>query len=166
MADDRDRFRPKTPPPGVAIQLAREPSQRELDELTPVRAIASVRTELKGEIAEIRGDVGEVRGEVRELAGEVRALTGAVGDVGGQLKLVPALIDELAKTRDAERQNDSVVLTTQVAVQQHRAMTDIDQGAKDLEAAREIKKALVIKGIAIVSTLVAALLAALQTGIL
>lgn len=133
--------------------------------MTPVRAIASVRHELKVEISEVRGELGEVRGDVRELSGEVRDLTGAVGTMSGQLAVLPRLVDALAAERDAQRKDDHVVVTTQLDVMKHRAITEIDDTAKANQAKRELFSAVTLKVIAIVATVVAGIMTLIAAGV-
>jgi len=175
-----DRDRTKTPPGGISERdrgshqrydspaVSRTPSERELREMTPVHAISVVRGELKSEVTDVRGEVRDLRGQVDGLAGAFaehrEEVAGKLGDISGQLSVIPRALDALAKDRDAEREVDRIVTTTEVDVRKHRAITEIDDQAAAAKAKRELRNTIALRVFAIVSALVAGVLALLQAG--
>jgi len=145
MPDERDRWRPRTPPAGVRVQTA-PPVDEDPDwdhELTPLppttrNAIArvdarvkSTTTDLGVQVAavrqELREDVGRIDIKVEELASHVVILTRDTAKIGGQL-------DILVADRTIDRTETSTIRTetTRTELKIHEA--------KELSALEEAKK--------------------------
>jgi regulator of replication initiation timing len=138
--------------------------------------IEGVRKELKGDIAEVKGNIAEVRAELRGVAstqtsmlstmGEMRGEIGTVsGELGSLPKIVESLVEErktflteLAAERQRDREEDHLTVKAQIDVDRHAKIAEIDDTKNQKKARRDW----VTKGLAIVSTLAAIVLALLH----
>lgn len=176
---DRDKLTRKTPPEGIASQLA-PPPRGAFDDDPPTRpgldpigriddrtrriaressaipgTISAVRTELKSDIAEVKADVGSLKEDFKETAAHVGDLRATVGAISGKLDILPSVV-ELATMR---RQEEHVVVTARVDVEKHAELAKIDETSAQKKAYLERGT----KWLAIISTVIAGVMALLET---
>ncbi len=141
--DERDRWRPRTPPAGVRAQTAAPLETNPDHDLTPLphstrHAIAKVDGRVKSSTSNLGTQVAAVRVELREdlekvdakvdvLAGHVLTLSTSTAKMGGQL-------DILVADRTVDRETTSTIRTetTRTELKIHEA--------KELSALEEMKK--------------------------
>jgi hypothetical protein len=140
----------------IATQQIAEDTSDQVDKT--VTGITTLRLEMKehlvaqdGTISELKSDMGQVKGQVGVLAAHMDHVRSTTD------KILPTLLEQLTKDRDAVRNEDVIVRTASVEVHKHQeiAATEIKKSQelatiKDAEdrAAYERKRTLKIWSIA------------------
>ena len=107
--------------------------------------IASVRTELRTDIAAVKGDVSEVKGDVKTLNTHVNDMRESVAGINGKLDILPTLVKTL-------EHHSRVTFAAQVDVGKEQAISEI----RDTTDARKTERKFRLKLVAIVGSIVAA----------
>lgn len=171
MADDRDRFRLKTPPAGVLAQTSSSEPDWE-SELTPLppttrQAIAKVdgrvksaTSELATQVAavrlELRQDIDHVDSKVDRLANHLTELSADTSRMGGQLDI---LVADRAVDRTETSTTRTATVTTELKIHEARELSEIEESRRR----REHKRLVVLKAIGAIGAVWAFISAMLLT---
>lgn len=127
---DRDVFEPKTPPKGVAAQLAAP--EFITDEVTgqyddpEELAAARARRPVPDRLAKLEQKHDEFRDAVDK---RLNAVEVAVASVGGEMKVIPRLVDAMQEATKALQQREHVTLTAKVEVDKARELDKVAASA-------------------------------------
>lgn len=109
--------------------------------------------------------IGRLERKHDQLAGDVSDIKATVGEIRGEMKVWPKLIEQLKDTVSKSLERDHVTFKAQVDVDRAAATADVEVAkAKALDPieARKAKREWITKALAIIGTLASAVLLALQ----
>lgn len=133
MTDDRHIRRPKTPPAGVAAQLAApEPIDDEVTGRYQGEELQAKRIE---RIERKHDKLSEIVGAVRDDLGELK---GQIGEVRGQLQALPELVRVVHDSADRAAAREHVAYSAQVDVIKARDLAAIGDQADARRTRRRI----------------------------